>query len=209
MAGQPMQSFIPIHQSAVIRSPALIEWICSWSTLDLRHLEPSGWFDEGHDLGPWESSWDGFDRPRLCEDRSYLWTPPPFAADVAIAELRKARIKRQTSSHVFVVPKLCSPLWIKQVYKSADFVFELPAGHSCWPTEMHEPVLIAIVFPFLRHKPWQIRSTPKMFAMGSELRRMLSAENMDERNLLREFWDGCHRLRNMPENVVRKMLYFK
>ena len=36
---------------------------------------------------------------------------------------------------------------------------------------MHEPLLIALVFPFLRVKPWQLRSTPKMYSMGGELRK--------------------------------------
>ena len=57
--------------------------------------------------------------------------PTRFAADVAIAELRKARIKHQKSTHLFVVPKLCAPLWMKQVFKVADFMFEdVPAGRE-------------------------------------------------------------------------------
>ena len=135
--------------------------------------------------------------------------PPPFAADIAISELWRARIKRQSSTHVFVVPKLCAPLWIKQVFKAADVVFEIPAGQSFWTKEMHEPLLIAIVFPFIRSKPWQLRSTPKMHSMVSELRRMLKSEDLDSRDLLRQFWEKCHRLRSMPENVVRRVLHFE
>ncbi|KAI2511896.1 hypothetical protein MHU86_2412 [Fragilaria crotonensis] len=208
MAGNPMKSFIPIHASAVNRSPLLMNWIISWSSPSIICLEPRDWFDVAHDIGEWKSGWDGFHRPALKEGRIYLWTPPPFAADIAIAELRKARIRRQTSTHVFVVPRLCSPLWMKQVFKAADFVFEVPAGHSYWDCDMHEPVLIAIMFPFLRTKPWQLRGTPKMYQVGSELRKVLKTKDMDAGNLLREFWIKCHRLGSMPENVVRKMLYF-
>ena len=208
MAGDPMSSFIPIHLSAFERSPTLVDWIKGWSTTDILILEPRDWFDVGHDMDGWKTGWDNFDRPNLKEGRVYLWSPPPFVADIAIAELRKARIKRQTSTHVFVVPRLCSPLWMKQVFKAADFVFEVPAGNPFWKIDMHEPVLIAIVFPFLRVKPWQLRSTPKMYEMGGKLRKLLKAEDLDAGNLLREFWDKCHRLRSLPENVVRKMLYF-
>ena len=195
MTGLPMETFIPIHLSALDRSPTVKEWIESWTTPSIINLNPRDWFDTGHDIDGWERSWDGFDRPRLLEGRVYLWTPPPFAADVAIAELRKARIKkRQNSTHLFVVPKLCAPLWRKQVYKAADLVFEVPAGRDFWNVDMHEPLLIAILFPFLRHKPWQLRSTPKMFQLGSELRSLFKEEGMDARDLLRELWFKCHRL---------------
>jgi hypothetical protein len=208
MAGEAMKTFIPIHLSAIDRSPDLETWIRTWASDDAILLEPRDWFDVGHDIDGFYDSWDQFRRPRLSENRIYLWCPPPFVADIAISELRKARIKQQSSTHVFVVPKLCSPLWMRQVFKAADFVFEVPAGQSFWKSEMHEPVLIAILFPFLRSKPWQLRSTPKMYEMGGELRKMFKAPGVDSGDLLRKFWLKCHRLRNMPENVVRKMLYF-
>ena len=208
MDGQSMITFIPIHLTAVGRWPLLGTWIESWVGLDPIWLTPRDWFDVAHDLGEWKTCWDGFDRPDLKEGRTYIWSPPPFAADIAISELRKARIKRQTSTHVFIVPKLCSPVWIKHVFKAADIVFEVPAGQSFWPKDMHEPVLIAIVFPFIRNKPWQLRGTPKMYEMGSLLRRVFKEERVDSGNLLREFWVQCHGLGNVPENVVRKLLYF-
>ena len=208
MDGQSMISFIPIHLSAVDRWALLGVWIESWVGLDPIWLNPRDWFDVAHDLGDWRTCWDGFDRPDLKEGRTYIWSPPPFVADVAIAELRKARIKRQTSTHVFIVPKLCAPMWIKHVFKAVDIVFEVPAGQPFWPKDMHEPVLIAIVFPFIRNKPWQLRGTPKMYEMGSRLRKVFKKEGVDSGNLLREFWVQCHGLGNVPENVVRKLLYF-
>ena len=208
MSGESMTSFIPIHLSAVGRSPKLMDWITDWSNPDIIHLQPSDWFDVGHDFDGWKESWDGFSRPNLSEGRVYLWSPPPFVADVAISELRKARIKRQTSTHVFVVPKLCAPLWIKQLFKASDIVIEIPAGQTFWNHSMHEPLLIGIVFPFISVKPWQLRSTPKMYSVAGELRKMFKTEGVDTRDFLRKFWQQCHRLRFMPENVVRKLLYF-
>ena len=208
MSGESMVSFIPIHLTATERSNLLFDWIKDWTGHSIIHLDTIDWFSVGHDYDGWVRSWDGFERPIISEGRIYLWTPPPFAADIAISELRKARIKRQTSSHVFAVPKLCSPLWIKQVFKAADIVLEIPAGHCFWDSSMHEPLLIAIVFPFIRSKPWQLRSTPKMHSMGCELRKMFKSPDLDARDLLRKFWNECLRLRFMPENVVRKMLYF-
>ena len=116
MAGEAMSAFIPIHQSALERSDTLLPWLRDWIRNDVMVLEPMGWFGEGHDISGWVMSGDGFERPVLAEGRTYIWAPPQFAADVALAELRKARIKRQTSAHIFVCPRLCSPLWIKQLY---------------------------------------------------------------------------------------------
>jgi hypothetical protein len=208
MAGHPMQSYIPIHLSALDRSSQLGPWIESWASPSVIRLEPCDWFDVAHDIDGWTSGWDGFSRPRIQEKRVYVWSPPPFAADIAMSELRKARIKRQASTHVFVVPRLCSALWMKQMFKTADFVFEVPAGHFCWSSDMHEPLLIAIVFPFLRSKPWQLRATPKMYEVGRQLRKVLKDESMDAGDFLRKFWIECHRLGTMSENVVRQMLYF-
>ena len=210
MAGDAMTLHIPIHQSAVERSPLdLVPWIRSWSGTESILLDEAGWFQLGHDIQGWSLHRDGFERPTLVQARSsYIWTPAPMAAEVAIAELRKARIKRQRSAHVFVCPRLCTSQWLKQLYRAADIVFELPLGFSCWPVSMHEPLLIGIVFPFISCSPWQIRGTPKMFAMGRELRRVLQESEVDAGNLLCKFWSLCIDIDGMPEHVVRKLLCF-
>ncbi len=42
----------------------------------------------------------------------FVWAPPPpAAAGVAVEELRKARHKRQDSTHIFYTPRLMNPLW--------------------------------------------------------------------------------------------------
>jgi hypothetical protein len=121
-----------------------------------------------------------------------VWAPPPFAADaVALAELRKARIKRQGFAHVFVCPRLCTLLWMKQLYKASDVVFEIPSGTPGWPTHMHEPLLIGRLFPFLRHSPWQLRGTPKIHAMGRELCSLFKYEYVDAGGLPCKFWLQC------------------
>jgi hypothetical protein len=40
---------------------------------------------------------------------TFVWAPPPAAAAVAIEELCKARIKRQDSLHIVIVPRLMTP----------------------------------------------------------------------------------------------------
>ena len=208
MAGEPMLSFIPIHLTAFERSPLLETWVRSWSASEALSLSPDDWFEEGHDIAGWQTfKGDLFERPVLKEGRTYLWVPPPFAADVAMAELRKARIKRQTSSHIFICPRLCCSLWLKQLYRACDFVFQVLPNSEVWNKQMHEPLIIGIVFPFIRAKPWQLRGSPKLLAVGRELRGLQDAKEMDRRNLLRKLWKECHGLRFMPENVVRRMLF--
>ncbi len=211
MAGEPMRVHIPIYLSAVERSTLdLVPWVQSWSDLESELLDPMGWFQTGHDVEGWSVCADGFARPRLVgSGRTFIWSPPPFAADVALAELRKARIKRQRSCHIFVCPRLCTTLWQKQLYKCADFVFELPVGSTVWPASMHEPLLIGVLFPFLSVKPWQLRGTPKMYAVGRELRGVLQTPELDPRDLLRQFWGTCMGLQHLPERVVRRMLFFE
>jgi hypothetical protein len=204
-----MSSFIPIHLSALERSPKIEAWLRSWCGNDAMILTPEDWFQEGHDISGWElREGESIHQPVLSEGRTYVWVPPPFAADVAMSELRKARIKRQKSSHIFVCPRLCCSLWVKQLYRACDFVFQVLPNSEVWSAAMHEPLLIGIVFPFLRVKPWQLRGCPKMLAVGRELRDLPSDQEVDRRDFLREFWKKCHGLRNMPANVVWKMLYF-
>jgi len=40
------------------------------------------------------------------ESVTYLWVPHPSIADIALEQLHYTRIKRQSSTHVFVLPKL-------------------------------------------------------------------------------------------------------
>jgi hypothetical protein len=208
MSGESMTSFIPIHLSALERSDTLKEWILGWvDNASALFLNPKDWFDVAHDIQGWNSGWDGFLRPDLSKGNVIVWSPPPYVSDVALAELRKARIKRQRSSHIFVCPRLCTSLWIRQLFKAADIVLEIPPGKSFWPSNMHEPILIGILFPFIRCYPWQLRSTPRMFAMAREVRNLRDGTEVDLRDLLRKFWVQCHRLGNMPPDVVRRMLF--
>ena len=211
MAGNAMSVFIPIHLRATERSAErLVPWIRSWAGKDAILLDEMGWYQQGHDIEGWSKGVDGFSRPFIADgNRIYIWMPAPLSAEVALSEMRKARIKRQRSARVFVCPCLCLSQWLKHLHKAADFVFEVPVGADCWSADMHEPLLIGILFPFIRSKPWQIRGADKMYAVGRQLRQVFQTSTVDAGDLLHQFWACCLDLRNMLERVVRKLLYFK
>eukprot|EP00980_Cylindrotheca_fusiformis_P026529 scaffold16361_cov69-Cylindrotheca_fusiformis.AAC.2 len=127
MGGKPMTAFIPLHLSAFQRTPLLEPWVRSWVGNQAVFLTPDDWFLRGHDIvggdhvpaNPSSGTvafWTGV----------LVWSPPPAAANVALEELRKARIKRQVSTHIFLIPRLCTPSWLKQLFKAADLILEIP-----------------------------------------------------------------------------------
>jgi hypothetical protein len=50
-------------------------------------------------------------------------------------------------------------------------IWESSFSISRWTTN-HEPLVVGIVFPFVRHRPWQLRNTPKFRAVARKLRSL-------------------------------------
>jgi hypothetical protein len=210
MNGESMFSFLPMHETALERFPDLKHWITDTMGSDLTFLSTDGWFERGHDhVDGGKPGWDGHWRPTL-RPAKYVWTPAPAAAQTALEELRKARIKRQHSTHIFVCPRVMTPEWRKQLGKVSDVVFTVPVGHPAWPKEMFEPLLIGLVFPFVRHDPWQLRGTAKMFSLERKLRSLWKEESYVEgTSLLRQFCKQCWALGTMSPSMVSRMLYLR
>lgn len=194
-----MMDFVPLHRSAFERSPALFEWIESWVGLeeseDLEYLTPTDWFERGHDLtGDGYQNLDGVWVPKILSG-FYVWSPPPAAAEVALEELRKARHKRQESTHLFVCPRLMEPRWRSHVHKSADLFLEIPAGSgSYWPESMHEPLIIAFYFPYLNRAPWQLKNSQALLDVGWKLRQLWKDGEVAQRPLLQQLWSSKGRM---------------
>ena len=115
--GKSMLSFCPWGHSALSRSPTLKAWLQELIGPDLEILSPSDWFTRGHDHLPGYIDNQGFYRNRVKAGK-FLWDLPPAAADAALEELRKARLKRRNSTHIILIPKLATTLWLRQLYKS-------------------------------------------------------------------------------------------
>ena len=207
MAGKKMIDFVPIHLSAFERTPLLMPWIRKLVGQEAEFLEPHQWFTRGHDLDEtrWEKNSDGMELPMLKEGR-YVWSPPPCAGAAAVEELRKARHKRQKSQHLFVIPRLMQPIWRKHLYKAADLVIMLKPGHAAWPKEMHEPLTLAFVFPFISHKPWQLRGSIQLLALGRQLCQVWEENERDEGPILWKLWNYQRKLKDMPAKLASKLL---
>jgi hypothetical protein len=109
--------------------------------------------------------------------------------------------------HVMVVPRLFTSLWRKQLHKVADIVFEIPAGKlDAWSKDQHEPLTIAIVFPFLKHRPWQAKGSPRFLALARELRFLWKTSPADAGTFLRKFCIAQRKLETMPKGVVWSVL---
>ena len=203
--GKEMISFCPWGKSAIESEANLKAWMQAWLPSDTIFLQPEDWYLRGQDI------LEGADGGRLCWPNiatgTYVWYPPPAAADVCLEELHKARIKRKDSFHIIVVAKLFSPMWLRQLNKVADCHVLIPATHHFWGPNNFESLIIAFVFPFLPFRPWQLKGTPKMFSMGRQLCKMFKDEELDHGNLLLQFLLVCRRLPTLSPHVVWQMLY--
>jgi hypothetical protein len=176
-AGECMLSFIPLNKDPSDRSPKLKSWIESWAGDSAEFLVPDNWLERGHDHRGGSLDSQGFWSPRIAKG-TFIWTLPPAAAEAALEELRKARLKRQRSTHLIICPRLLTPEWLKQLYKACDLVLSIPAGTAdYWPKEMCEPLILGFAFSFINRYPWQLRNTPKMFSMARKMRGLFEAKD--------------------------------
>ena len=208
--GEKMLSFIPLHVSALEREPVLRKWILTWAGAGrdgntLKFLGPEDWFVRGHDIAGYSRNCDGMNIPTYKKG-IFIWTPPPAAARIALEELRQARHKRQSSLHIFIVPQLMSPEWRSQLFKAADLILTLPFSTDYWPECHHEKLTVAILFPYLRREPWELKASPLMGRMARELHKVLSEGGSAGRDLLSQLLILTTRLDKVSNRQLCKLL---
>ena len=208
MRGENMHDFIPINKSALERSPSLGSWLHSWTEGEASFLDPTDWFWRGHEIveGEYEENVEGHVFPKT-QPGMFIWTPPPVAAGIAMEELRKSRHKSAESTHIMVIPRLFSVEWRKALFKAADVVLTVPAGHPAWPASMHEPLMIGILLPYLQHRPWELRRSPIILELANSLHQVWKSGGEPEGPLLRKLWRLQRELSSMPEGLARKVLH--
>ena len=209
MQGADMLDFIPITARSTDIQPNLAEWISTWLLPpeggNLELLSPKDWFLRGHDISGYACNCDGL-KESVLTPGYYVWSPPPAVAEGVVEELRKARHKRQDSTHVFVCQKLMKPWWLGQLYKVADIVLEIRPGLPYWSSTNHESLIIAVCFPFVHSKPWQLQNQPRLLEVGRTLRRVWREGTGAEGIILRELCQFTRDLAGMSSSMVWKML---
>lgn len=155
MAGQSIHSFIPLHLSALERNENLSEWVASWAESEIKILSPSRWPD-AH-----------------LEGQTYLWAPPPAAAEAACEWLSESIHKRSGSIHVVVIPRLMTSKWRKTLGKICDVEIVIPCGTPVWPAEMYEPLILGISLPLLRScfetGGWRYKRSERVHRLSTSL----------------------------------------
>ena len=204
---QPIRLQVPLNLTCLERSASLKQWISSWIGPKAVYLSTSQWYVEGHDLR--YNVKDPTSEMFTYESATYVWTPPPAVGDVSLEQIRYARLKRQSSLHVFLIPKLFYALFRRQLFKTMDIVLFLPPRFDFWPDSMHEPLIIAFLFPFIRFKPWTVKHTPKLCSVGRELQRLWKEKRLDRRHILCQLLLEGRKFPTLPEHLVRVMLFFE
>jgi hypothetical protein len=135
MQGLPMNSFIPLHQTALEREPKLKDWLSNaLGKTEATFLDPEGWFSKAHEFG------------------NFVWTPAPAAAEVVVEQLGKARHKRPECLHLVVVPRLMTGRWRRHMARNSDFYFRIQ-NSDIWGKAMFEPLLIFVCLPIKPDRP--------------------------------------------------------
>jgi hypothetical protein len=104
-----------------------------------------------------------------------LWMLPPSAMEVALELLCEDRLAHPQWPHVFVVPRLMTHMWRKDLMKNADLLFTVPAQVPFWTAGQFEPLIVAIVLPLMHVPrytgPWLVRGTDEGERAEQALRR--------------------------------------
>ena len=145
------------------------------------------------------------DRP---SNKTWIWDLQPASALYALEELGQARLKRhKVLRGVVVVPRLLRTEWGRRFSRITDVFFEIPPGaEPYWPSSMHEPLVVGLYLPLLRHKPWDWRRVPFLVPFGRALSAMFAQDATAGAALLREFWEATLWVATLPEKLVCTVL---
>ena len=194
--GVEVLHYVPIHLNGIQRSPKLLDWIKSWwdepELGPLHVMTPEDWF------------------LRVMDEGNFLWVVPPSAGEAAVEQLCCHVHGRPNTHHLFVIPRLCTCSWRKQLLKVCDVVLTIQPQFSFWEADMHEPLLVGIYFPLLppdiRFKPWQLKPTKFVERFKTNLHRMQAARESVDWNILRKFLLQARSIPTLPDGMARQLL---
>ena len=98
------------------------------------------------------------------------------------------------------------PYWRSHLHKVADLVCEIPVGNAFWPTSMHEPLILAFLFPFTHSEPWQLKGISAMLEVARKLRGMWKGSEVSQRAFLHKLWSEQRKLAHLSPGMVQQVL---
>jgi hypothetical protein len=124
MAGGDPLSYIPFDKGADERSNGQVSrWVRSWWQTK-----------KGANFGGFTLT--TIDKEAMFElqdlKAARLWMPPPAVMEVALELLCEDSLAHPQWPHVFVVPRLMTHFWRKDLMKDADVFFTVPANVLFW-----------------------------------------------------------------------------
>jgi len=210
-ASNHMKLHVPLHLPAHHCHPPVLSWVQSWCPqAAIQPLTPAEWYWEGHGLSACSvQSPQGTYFPSLHPSEWFLWSPPPAAAQAALEELTASRHKHPGLDHqIFIVPRLFTSQWRWLLYKTADAVFELPAGVCpAWPLPMHEPLVVGLTLHFAICPPFQLRFYPPFLDLVRSLQGLWLHVLGNEGLVLRQLYHSPATLESLQGGVARKVLH--
>ena len=180
MKGTPMNMFVPLHLSPTERDSGLKDWIDGlvegWN---FKWLKTSEWFEDHHAEG------------------SFIWDIPPGAGDLAYEMLDKARLKRPSSMHILLIPRLFTGLWRRLLTRRSDCYIRID-WDDVWNLKTHfEPLLLFICIPFKIDSNFEARRSFLLEKFQGTLQecRVSTSTGKQQGHLLRKFLQLA---RNVP-----------
>jgi hypothetical protein len=167
MAGKDPLSFIPFNRGADNRLGGRVStWVYSW------------WKTKrGMDFGEFPLRTITKDNMFELQDlkAARLWMMPSATMEVVLELLCEDCLAHPQWPHVFVVPRLMTHLWRKDLMKNADLLFTVLAQVPFWTSGQFEPLIVAVMLP-LSHVPsytgpWLVKGTDEGEQAEHTLRR--------------------------------------
>ena len=141
---------------------------------------------------------------------NFLWIVAPAAGEVAVEQLCSHIHGRPETHHIFIIPRLCTCSWRKQLLKACDVVLTIQPKYKFWNKNMHEPLLIGIRFPLLpaltRFKPWHLKHTKFVARLKSDVHRMQATGDAMDWNILRKFLLQARSIPSLSNVLARELL---
>ena len=188
-----LAQIVPLHLGALEHSPALLDWIKTWVGPDQSQLhvaQPVDWPYEAH-----------------LPKNIWVWAPPPAAVLYVMEEIGMAHLKHADSlCYIVIMLLLMKPEWFHQFSHVVDVYFVIQPWRSFWWKDMHEPILIGLSFPLLRHDPWSWKAIPFMVGLGHMLSGLHKEDSLTRGDILCKFWAAHTWVAAMPKSMVHSVL---